>query len=30
MASTRLLDELGILMQHPATFYSEIIEKSGM
>lgn len=28
MASTRLLDELGVLMQHPATFYSEIIEKS--
>lgn len=29
MGSTRLIDELSILMQHPAAFYSEVIKNSG-
>ena len=29
MASTRLTDELAVLMQHPMAFYEEVIHRSG-
>ena len=29
MASTRLMDEIGVLMQHPVAFYDEVIRRSG-